>query len=61
MIKPTINTSQSELKTCLEIFQELLKTRTGNQLYMEEPELYNTISQTINILEYRLQDLLTTY
>lgn len=53
------NNNQHELETCLDVFQTILKSRTGRSLYTDEPDLYNTITQTVNILEYRLQEITT--
>ena len=48
--------NRQELETCLEVFQKILKSRTGYSLYIDEPEIYNSINETINILEYRLHE-----
>lgn len=39
---------------CLEVFQAILKSKTGSNLYMDDPDLYNKITSCVDIVEYQL-------
>ena len=49
--------SRPELELSLQTLQLILNSRTGGNLYSTDPELYDTITSTIEQLEYRLSKL----
>ena len=50
----SINSIEDALEMGIEVLKEVLRSKTGANLYMDEPSLYNKINLCIDVLDYQL-------
>jgi hypothetical protein len=48
------NSAEDALEMGIEVLRDILKSKTGANLYMDEPSLYNKINLCIDVLDYQL-------